>query len=83
MRRQPKPSAAYRMDEQFGANRAMAKGTPYAAFLDPGAPAQRGGVLSSFNMIAESLELLPSRDGSPPGLLVGALEHRDGDNGYF
>jgi hypothetical protein len=34
------------------------KGTPYAAYLDPGAPAQRSGVLSSFNMIADSLELM-------------------------
>ncbi len=35
------------------------KGTPLAALLDPGAPAQRAGVLSSLNMIADSLELLP------------------------
>jgi hypothetical protein len=37
----------------------MVQGTPYAAFLDPGAPAQRAGIISSFNMIADSFELLP------------------------
>ena len=35
------------------------KGTPWAAYLDPGAPAQRAGILSSMNMVADSLELLP------------------------
>ncbi len=35
------------------------KGTPLAALVDPGAPAQRAGVLSSLNLIADSLELLP------------------------
>ncbi len=38
---------------------AMVKGTPLAAYLDPGAPAQRAGILSSMNMVADSLELLP------------------------
>jgi len=38
---------------------AMVKGTPLAAYLDPGAPAQRGGIVSSMNMVADSLELLP------------------------
>ena len=38
---------------------AMVKGTPLAALLDPAAPAQRAGVLSSLNLIADSMELLP------------------------
>ena len=38
---------------------AIVKGTPLAAYLDPGAPAQRAGILSSMNMVADSLELLP------------------------
>jgi hypothetical protein len=40
----------------------MVKGTPLAALLDPGAPAQRAGVLSSLNMVADCLELLPEWD---------------------
>ncbi len=43
------------------------KGTPQAALVDPGAPAQRAGVLSSLNMIADSLELLPAADHKRPG----------------
>jgi len=42
------------------------KGTPLAALIDPTAPAQRAGVISSLNMVADSLELLP--------------EHRDDGN---
>jgi type IV secretory pathway TraG/TraD family ATPase VirD4 len=42
------------------------KGTPQAALVDPAAPAQRAGVLSSLNMIADSLELLPE-DHTKPG----------------
>ena len=34
-------------------------GTPQAAYLDREAGAQRAGVLSSMNMIADSLDLLP------------------------
>jgi len=66
MRRRPSPQQLIAWMSDSEQIDAMAKGTPYAAFLDPGAPAQRGGVLSSFNMIAESLELLPSRDGARP-----------------
>ena len=40
----------------------MVQGTPLAALLDPGAPAQRAGVLSSLNMVADCLELLPEWD---------------------
>jgi hypothetical protein len=35
----------------------MVKGTPLAALIDPTAPAQRAGVISSLNMVADSLEL--------------------------
>ena len=40
------------------------EGTPQAAFLDPQAGPQRGGVLASLNMIADSLALLPEKDGT-------------------
>jgi hypothetical protein len=40
----------------------MVKGTPLAALIDSAAPAQRAGVLSSLNMVADSLELLPEWD---------------------
>ena len=62
MRRQPSPQQLIAWMSNSEQIEEMAKGTPYASFLDPGAPAQRGGVLSSFNMIAESLELLPPKD---------------------
>ncbi|WP_263417849.1 type IV secretion system DNA-binding domain-containing protein [Terriglobus albidus] len=45
---------------------AAVKGTPLAALLDPGAPAQRAGVLSSLNMVADSLELLPEWEHTRP-----------------
>jgi hypothetical protein len=38
------------------------EGTPQAAYLDPKAAPQRGGVLASLNMIADSLALLPEQD---------------------
>lgn len=66
MRRQPSPQQLFAWMSNSDQIEAMAKGTPYAALLDPGAPAQRGGVLSSFNMIAESLELLPAQDDARP-----------------
>jgi hypothetical protein len=66
MRRQPSPQQLIAWMSNSDQIEEMAKGTPYASFLDAGAPAQRGGVLSSFNMIAESLELLPSQDGIRP-----------------
>jgi hypothetical protein len=40
----------------------MVRGTPLAALIDPAAPAQRTGVISSLNMVADSLELLPEWD---------------------
>ena len=66
MRSRPSPQQLIAWMSDSGQIEAMAKGTPYASFLDPGAPAQRGGVLSSFNMIADSLELLPSNDAARP-----------------
>ena len=55
------------------------KGTPQAALVDPGAPAQRAGVLSSLNMIADSLELLPD-DHTKPGFRTrtGSFSARGG-----
>ena len=44
----------------------MVKGTPLAALLDAGAPAQRAGVLASLNMVADSLELLPKWEHTRP-----------------
>jgi hypothetical protein len=44
----------------------MVKGTPLAAYLDPGAPQQRAGILSSMNMVADSLELLPEWEHTRP-----------------
>jgi hypothetical protein len=42
------------------------KGTPLAALLEAGAPAQRAGVLASLNMVADSLELLPEWEHTRP-----------------
>jgi type IV secretory pathway TraG/TraD family ATPase VirD4 len=39
---------------------ARVTGTPYAAMIDPQAPAQRAGVLASLNMVADTLKLLPA-----------------------
>jgi hypothetical protein len=36
------------------------KGTAYAAMIDRQAPAQRSGVLASLNMVADTLQLLPT-----------------------
>lgn len=52
------------------------KGTPQASLVDPGAPAQRAGVLSSLNLIADSLELLPSS--SPYNRSFSTAEWRTG-----
>jgi type IV secretory pathway TraG/TraD family ATPase VirD4 len=59
LRRQPQPRDILRMMANPAYIEAAVKGTPLAALLDPGAPAQRAGVLSSLNMVADSLELLP------------------------
>ncbi|WP_158789381.1 type IV secretion system DNA-binding domain-containing protein [Granulicella sp. L46] len=57
--RKPQPRDILRMMADPERIEAAVKGTPLAALLDPGAPAQRAGVLSSLNMVADSLELLP------------------------
>jgi type IV secretory pathway TraG/TraD family ATPase VirD4 len=59
LRRKPQPRDILRMMADPESIEAAVKGTPLAALLDPGAPAQRAGVLSSLNMVADSLELLP------------------------
>jgi hypothetical protein len=64
MRRHPSPQQLVEWMSNFEEIDKMVRGTPYAAFVDSGAPAQRGGVLSSFNMIAESFELLPAKEES-------------------
>jgi hypothetical protein len=62
LRRKPQPRDILRMMADPESIEAAVKGTPLAALLDPGAPAQRAGVLSSLNMLADSLELLPERE---------------------
>ena len=59
LRNKPQPRDILRMMADPAHIEASVKGTPLAALLDPGAPAQRAGVLSSLNMVADSLELLP------------------------
>jgi hypothetical protein len=59
LQRKPQPRDILRMMADPECIEAAVKGTPLAALLDPGAPAQRAGVLSSLNMVADSLELLP------------------------
>lgn len=59
LRNKPQPRDILRMMADPSYIEAAVKGTPLAALLDPGAPAQRAGVLSSLNMVADSLELLP------------------------
>jgi type IV secretory pathway TraG/TraD family ATPase VirD4 len=59
LRNKPQPRDILRMMADPAHIEAAVKGTPLAALLDPGAPAQRAGVLSSLNMVADSLELLP------------------------
>ena len=56
---QPQPRDILRMMAYPSWIEATVKGTPLAALLDSGAPAQRAGVLASLNMVADSLELLP------------------------
>jgi type IV secretory pathway TraG/TraD family ATPase VirD4 len=59
LKNKPQPRDILRMMADPIYIEAAVKGTPLAALLDPGAPAQRAGVLSSLNMVADSLELLP------------------------
>ena len=66
LQRKPQPRDILRMMADPESIEAAVKGTPLAALLDPGAPAQRAGVLSSLNMIADSLELLPEWEHTRP-----------------
>ena len=66
LKRQPQPRDILRMMADPSWIEATVKGTPLAALLDPGAPAQRAGVLASLNMVADSLELLPEWEHTRP-----------------
>ncbi len=59
LKRQPQPRDILSMMAEPSRIEFAVKGTPLAALLDAGAPAQRAGVLASLNMVADSLELLP------------------------
>ena len=59
LKRKPQPRDILRMMSNPSNIEAAIKGTPLAPLLDPAAPAQRAGVLSSLNMVADSFELLP------------------------
>ncbi len=62
----PQPRDILRMMANPSNIEAAIKGTPLAPLLDPAAPAQRAGVLSSLNMVADSLELLPEWEHTRP-----------------
>ncbi len=66
LKRRPQPRDILRWMAAPDQMAAMVKGTPLAALLDPAAPAQRAGVLSSLNMVADSLELLPEWEHTKP-----------------
>ena len=66
LRRKPQPRDILRMMADPDLMAAMVKGTPLAALLDPAAPAQRAGILSSLNMVADSFELLPEWEHTRP-----------------
>ena len=59
LKRKPQPRDILRWMADPDQLMSMVKGTPLAALLDPAAPAQRAGVHSSLNLIADSMELLP------------------------
>jgi hypothetical protein len=66
LKRKPQPRDILRMMADPSRIEAAVKGTPLAALLDSGAPAQRAGVLASLNMVADSLELLPEWEHTRP-----------------
>ena len=66
LKRRPQPRDILRMMADPSHIEAAVKGTPLAALLDPGAPAQRAGVLASLNMVADCLELLPEWEHTRP-----------------
>ncbi len=65
LRNKPQPRDILRMMADPQRIDEVVKGTPLAALLDPSAPAQRAGVLSSLNMVADSFELLPEWEYPP------------------
>ena len=66
LKRRPQPRDVLRMMADPSQIEFAVKGTPLAALLDAGAPAQRAGVLASLNMVADSLELLPEWEHTRP-----------------
>jgi len=66
LKRQPQPRDILSMMAEPSRIEYAVKGTPLAALLDAGAPAQRAGVLASLNMVADSLELLPEWEHTRP-----------------
>jgi hypothetical protein len=66
LKRQPQPRDILSMMADPSRIEFAVKGTPLAALLDAGAPAQRAGVLASLNMVADSLELLPEWEHTRP-----------------
>ena len=66
LKRQPQPRDILSMMAEPSRIEYVVKGTPLAALLDAGAPAQRAGVLASLNMVADSLELLPEWEHTRP-----------------
>jgi hypothetical protein len=66
LKRQPQPRDVLSMMAEPSRIEFAVKGTPLAALLDAGAPAQRAGVLASLNMVADSLELLPEWEHTRP-----------------
>jgi hypothetical protein len=66
LKRKPQPRDILKWMADPSQMEFMVKGTPLAALLDPAAPAQRAGVLSSLNMVADSLELLPEWEHTRP-----------------
>jgi hypothetical protein len=66
LKRQPQPRDVLSMMADPSRIEFAVKGTPLAALLDAGAPAQRAGVLASLNMVADSLELLPEWEHTRP-----------------
>lgn len=66
LKRQPQPRDILSMMSEPSRIEFAVKGTPLAALLDAGAPAQRAGVLASLNMVTDSLELLPEWEHTRP-----------------
>jgi type IV secretory pathway TraG/TraD family ATPase VirD4 len=66
LKRKPQPRDILRMMADPSEIEVVVRGTPLAALLDPGASAQRAGILASLNMVADCLELLPEWEHTRP-----------------